>query len=278
MRNGWDMSKIFKGHCFAHISVISHLFGVFLVLFWRVSPLGCGYGCARVRVRVSRELPMGYPHYALKSSEPLQAWFTLSLTKFKQASASAQANEEAGALHTTEHEDTAAAAQKQVEILLQQLWEGQHPQDDGTETVSDQFLNGLCYKEFPALCHAWAKLSIKAKDKKLDVLFWGHITAMVTTLNFYLDPELSYSWQESLVLAEKALGHGVMHAQNLWKWINNYLQSEKLPLHCYRTYHSSILEDEDFKRNMQLHLMEIAKKGYIHAQDIVDYVGTPEVQ
>lgn len=70
-------------------------------------------------------------------------------------------------------------------------------------------------QDFPALCRTQAKLSVKAKDKKLDVFFRGHITAMVATLNFYLDPELSYSWQESSVLAEKALGHGVKHAQNL---------------------------------------------------------------
>ena len=101
---------------------------------------------------------------------------------------------------------------------------------------------------------------------------------MVAMLNFYLDPELSYSWRESSVLAAKALGHGVKHAQNLRKWINAYLHSEKLPLHCYDTYHSSILEDEDFRRDVQLHLMEIAKNGYICAQDIVDYVATPEVQ
>ena len=65
MRNGWDMSKTFKGHCFAHISVISHPFRLFLVSFWRVNPPGCGYRCARVRVWVGVELPMGYPWRAL---------------------------------------------------------------------------------------------------------------------------------------------------------------------------------------------------------------------
>ena len=44
------------------------------------------------------------------------------------------------------------------------------------------------------------------------------------------------------------------------------------------TYHSSILDDKDFQRDIQLHLTEIAKKEYIHAQDIVDYMATPEVQ
>lgn len=74
------------------------------------------------------------------------------------------------------------------------------------------------------------------------------------------------------------MGCGVKHARNLRKWIKAYLHSEKLPLHRYGTYHSSILDDEDFRRDIQLHLTEIAKKGYIRAQDIVDYVATPEVQ
>jgi hypothetical protein len=61
------------------------------------------------------------------------------------------------------------------------------------------------------------------------------------------------------------MGHGIKHARNLWKWIKTYLHSEKLPLHRYGTYHSSILDDEDFRRDIQLHLTEIAKKGYICA-------------
>jgi hypothetical protein len=102
---------------------------------------------------------------------------------------------------------------------------------------------------------------------------------MVATLNLYLDPELSYSWRESSVLAAKALGCGINHARNLRKWIKDYLKSQKLPLHRYRgRFNSSILDDEDFQRDIQLHLVEIAKKGYIHAQDIVDYVATKEVQ
>jgi hypothetical protein len=125
---------------------------------------------------------------------------------------------------------------------------------------------------------AQAKLTVKAKDKKLDVIFRSRITAMIATLNFYLDAELSYSWQESSVLAAKAMGHGVWHARNLRKWIKAYLHSGKLPLHRYGSYHSSILDDEDFRRDIQLHLTEITKNGYIRAQDIVDYVATPEVQ
>jgi hypothetical protein len=144
--------------------------------------------------------------------------------------------------------------------------------------VTDQILNSLSHKDFPAIRSARVKLTVKAKDQKLDVFFRSRITAMVATLNLYLDTEISYSWRESSVLAAKALGRGVNHARNLRKWIKNFLHSEKLPLHRYGAYHSSILDDEDFRRDIQLHLTEISKKGYIHAQDIVDYVATPEVQ
>lgn len=101
---------------------------------------------------------------------------------------------------------------------------------------------------------------------------------MVATLNLYLDPELSYSWCEASLIAAKASGWGTNHAQNLRTWLHRYLHSGKLPMHCYGQYNSSMLDHEDFAQDIQLHLTEITKKGYIRAQDIVDYVATPEVQ
>jgi hypothetical protein len=51
-----------------------------------------------------------------------------------------------------EAEDEAMlAAQKEVEELLQQLREGQHPHDDSPETATDKILNALSHKDFPAL-------------------------------------------------------------------------------------------------------------------------------
>jgi hypothetical protein len=101
---------------------------------------------------------------------------------------------------------------------------------------------------------------------------------MVATLNLYLDPELTYSWCDASLIAAKASGHGVTYAQNSHTWLHHYLHSGKLPMHCYGNYNKLILDDEDFAQDIQLHLTEIAKKEYIRAQDIVDYVVTPEVQ
>lgn len=104
------------------------------------------------------------------------------------------------------------------------------------------------------------------------------ITSMVATLNLYLDPELTYSWCDASLIAAKASAHGVTYAQNLCTWLCHYLHSGKLPMHHYGNYNKSILDDEDFTQDIQLHLNEITKKGYIWAHDIVDYVATPEVQ
>ncbi|KAF8902967.1 hypothetical protein CPB84DRAFT_1846095 [Gymnopilus junonius] len=120
--------------------------------------------------------------------------------------------EPSSSVPASEGEDPRAEAQKKVEELLRELRNGHHPCDDSPETMTDQLLNRLCYKDFPSLCHACAQLTLKAKDKKINVFFHSHIMAMVATLNFYLDPELLYSWWESSLLAAKALGWGVKHA------------------------------------------------------------------
>ncbi|PBK97946.1 hypothetical protein ARMGADRAFT_1044557 [Armillaria gallica] len=62
------------------------------------------------------------------------------------------------------------------------------------------------------------------------------------------------------------------------KSLGYYLATKKLPVHHYGQTHFSILDDEYFLQFIQLHLQGITKDGYIRAQDIVDFVMTPEVQ
>ena len=110
-----------------------------------------------------------------------------------------------------------------------------------------------------------AELSIKAKDKKLDVFIHARITGMVGTLNLYLDPQLAYTWRKASLIASKSQGHGVTHTRNLCTWIHQYLGSKRLPVHQYQhgKMHSSVLQDEDFSQSIHLHLQQIAKDGYI---------------
>jgi len=50
-------------------------------------------------------------------------------------------------------------------------------------------------------------------------------------------------------------------------------------MHCYGQYHSSILNDEDFADEIKLHLQSVSKKeGHFRAQDLVDFIASPEMQ
>jgi hypothetical protein len=168
---------------------------------------------------------------------------------------------------------------EQIQKMLEDIRNGQPPCDDSPETFTDSVLNAMDYKDFPALHHACTKIAVSSKDKKLDVVFHSHITAMLDALNLYLDLELSYGWCEASFVASKSLGQGINHACNIWTWIHQFLHNEKLPLHQYGQYHSSILEDEDFAQDIQLHLSEVQQQeGHIQSQDIVDYVATLKVQ
>jgi hypothetical protein len=162
--------------------------------------------------------------------------------------------------------------------MIEQLRNGIRPRDDGMETMSDAELNKLSYLDFEGLRKACAKLTVLSKDQKLDVVFRARITAMVGTINLYMDSELSYTWREASLIVAKSQGQGPNHARNLRTWTHNFLHRGKLPLHRYGRFSCSILNDEDFAQEIQLHLLEVAKNGYVYAQDVVDYVAKPETQ
>ncbi|KAF8486647.1 hypothetical protein JB92DRAFT_3130812 [Gautieria morchelliformis] len=145
------------------------------------------------------------------------------------------------------------AAEKVAELLkdLQDL----------EENTTDLAMGKLNWRNTPELRQAQVKLSVASKDKKIDVVFRGQITGM-----------------EASLLSVKAAGHGVYYARNLRAWIHQFLNTGELPMHQYGQYNSSILQDEDFRLSIQLHLQSVAKDGYIRAQDIVDYIVTAKMQ
>jgi len=152
------------------------------------------------------------------------------------------------------------------------IWKTMH------ETGPDQALGKLDWHDFPSICLSRARLTIESKNKAIDVFFRACISGMVGTLNLYLDPALLYTWWEASLIVAKAVGHGVRHACNLCAWIHAYLMSVKLPVHCYSWFHSSLLDDEDFVMAIQLHLQQLRKDNYIWAEDIVEFIMTPDIQ
>ena len=165
-----------------------------------------------------------------------------------------------------------ADATQKIQGLLQNL------RDESQPNATDRALGHLNWRDFPALRQAQSSLTVTSKEKTLDVLFRSRLTAMVGTLNLYLDPELSFSWRKASLLAARASGKGDRQARTVRSWIHWFLASGELPVHQYGQRTSSVLEDEDVSQAIQLHMQSIAKEGYIRAQDVVDYVATPMMQ
>ncbi|KAJ6536528.1 hypothetical protein DFH09DRAFT_1091283 [Mycena vulgaris] len=123
-------------------------------------------------------------------------------------------------------------------VRLRELLEGL--EDPSPESGVDRALNQLNYTHFPALRRAVASLTVKSKDKNLDVFFRARITAMMGALNLYLDAELSYSWREASMIVSKSQGHSSYRARSIRSWIHTFLTSKKLPLHRQRwAFHCS---------------------------------------
>jgi hypothetical protein len=154
---------------------------------------------------------------------------------------------------------SSAAHQEEVERLLISLWNGDIPKDSSLKTIDEAALNTLSIKDLLKLRRARAKLHVKSKDKWLDVFIRARITAMLRTLNLYLDPEASYTWRQASLVAAKVQGHSVHHAQNIRTWIHAFLNHGKLPLHCYGHFRPTILDDEDFTCEISPYLLEMSK-------------------
>jgi hypothetical protein len=73
-------------------------------------------------------------------------------------------------------------------------------------------------------------------------------------------------------------GSGEKHACNLRKWILDFVWVGELPFHRYGAASWSLLDHEDIKEAIQLHLQEHTKGGHITAKDVVEVVSTTELQ
>jgi len=92
----------------------------------------------------------------------------------------------------------------------------------------------------------------------------------------YTKPIGAKRWQAASLVTVDAYGKSSWLAGCLHKWTRAYiLDCNNLPLNIYSTWNSSILEDEDFKGELLLHLQGIGK--YVRSMDIVEYVKQPDV-
>ena len=125
---------------------------------------------------------------------------------------------------------------------------------------------------------ACEKLTAEVGNKDLDLVMRRWIQGILDLLNLYLDKSLNMSWRKTSVLVSKAQGHGETHARRIREWTLKFLQSGALPLHRLGQARWTVLRDEDIASEIKLHLIEKSKKGFLRAEDVVDLVGSPEIQ
>lgn len=114
------------------------------------------------------------------------------------------------------------------------------------------------------------------KDPHLDLLLRSRLEKMRMFLWNYTKPIGACRWQAASLMTANAYGKGTWLAGRLHEWTRAYiLDRDDIPLNVYGTWNSSILEDEDFKGELLLHLQGIGK--YVKSMDIIDYVKRPDV-
>jgi hypothetical protein len=93
----------------------------------------------------------------------------------------------------------------------------------------------------------------------------------------YLDPNsTSHGWQAISLKTAHAYEKSSWLAGQFYGRSRAYIvDQDDLPLNVYGIWNSSVLEDEDLKGELLLHLQGIGK--YVRAMDIVNYVKSPDV-
>jgi hypothetical protein len=132
--------------------------------------------------------------------------------------------------------DPVNLAHVHLKELLEAISHNSLPVDNSPESLAENKLNQLTYRNFPALQRAADQLELESKKKEHDLVFRGRIQGMLGTLKLYLNPLLSYSWRQSSMIVSESQGHGSYLARRIREWLHTYLSTGKLPLHKIGRY------------------------------------------
>ncbi|KAI0312603.1 hypothetical protein OF83DRAFT_1145216 [Amylostereum chailletii] len=147
----------------------------------------------------------------------------------------------------------------------------------------------------PALCKvALQKIMSKLKPRQGDGkgyapfegdnLLHERLRMLATFLRAYtsssassLEPADSLGWIQSSVEVAHLHGKSEHTAHQLRRWARAFLDNENnLPVNIYGTWNTSLLDNEDLRYELGLHLQSIGK--YVAARDIINFVNTEEAR
>ena len=118
------------------------------------------------------------------------------------------------------------------------------------------------------------------KDPGLDPYLRTGLKEMKQFLWTYVSPQsMQYNkWTAASLHTAKYLGKKPYHTQLLRERVCAFMENPEDPPHNpYRAWNESILDhDETLAQNFHLHLQKIGR--YVRAEDLVDFMDTPEMR
>lgn len=119
------------------------------------------------------------------------------------------------------------------------------------------------------------------KKPNLDDVTHRRLAALRIFLHLFIEretaaPEKRGNWTQASWDAAHIIEESTYQAENYRQWGRAFIQDrDSLPEHDYGKGNRSLIEDEDLSTEIHLHLQSIGK--YIKADDIVKFMGTPEM-
>ena len=146
--------------------------------------------------------------------------------------------------------------------------------------IPQQSMNGVLdlLRDHVTLWTAQEELANITKENKLGDFNLGHIQAMVSFLNLFLDEDLEYTWKNASTIIAKAQGQGKMCAQAIREWVLCFSCTGDLPHHQMSWKHATVLADEEIAKAIQLALAEKGKSGQVDATTLIDVVSSDKMQ
>ena len=122
-----------------------------------------------------------------------------------------------------------------------------------------------------ALHDAISELEKLSKFKALNVIYQGHIVAMLAFLWLYIDGTgMDWTMASGLAATAAGTGHGLAWSLHAWTW--QFLgDKNELPVSLYGRHIKSVIEDEDIAQDIHLHLQSLDRR-YLCARDIIQYL------
>ena len=117
-------------------------------------------------------------------------------------------------------------------------------------------------------------------DPELDLLFRGRLEGMRLFLWAYINPNSATygNWTASSIQTADMLERKPHFARRLREWCRNFITDrENLPVNKYGKWNESLLDkDESLAQDIHIHLQSVGK--FVKAEDLVDYMDTPEMR